>query len=264
MKELISNIFNTANERLKNPFIGTFILSFIVFNWKPILVVIFSSYSIVERIQIVDSKYTSLLFNLLIPLFFSLFYVLALPYMMLWFDKLSKKAVIGRKRNSIEIQREEINMKTQLAKDENKLESVKADFREISGLNQKIEVLTTQLDDRDKIIEELQNELNLIERDFNRSSWDDDISFNKKSDIDKEYDDFKNSKEFKYFREIGEDIQNDMVPYILKSNFIVSEKFIARGIVERIGRKENLTLKFKFTKKGEEFWRMYILELDKY
>lgn len=42
MKDIFLSVFKTSEERLKNPFIGTFILSFIAFNWKAIFVLFVS------------------------------------------------------------------------------------------------------------------------------------------------------------------------------------------------------------------------------
>ncbi len=51
MKEFLQSIFKTTEERVKNPFIGAFMASWVVFNWKPLAFFIFAGKKIEEKIN---------------------------------------------------------------------------------------------------------------------------------------------------------------------------------------------------------------------
>ena len=96
MKEIFDSFIENSKERIKNPFIGAFIISWIAFNWKPILIILFSSKTIEERIEYVETNHIDIFYNLWIPLIFAVIYVSFLPYLMLLFDKISSKGLEGR------------------------------------------------------------------------------------------------------------------------------------------------------------------------
>lgn len=81
MKDLIKTLFTTSSERLKNPFIGTFIFAWIAFNWKPISVLILSDDSIILRLKYIETEYSQISHQIWLPLLFALFYILILPYL---------------------------------------------------------------------------------------------------------------------------------------------------------------------------------------
>ncbi len=46
MKDIIKSFFEASRDRIKNPLIGTFIISWIAINWRPIMILIFSEKTI--------------------------------------------------------------------------------------------------------------------------------------------------------------------------------------------------------------------------
>lgn len=158
MKELLQNIFKTTEERIKNPFIGTFITSWILFNWKPILFAIFSSKIIEEKIKFIDENFIEISHLLWYPLIAAIFYVLILPYISLVFDILLKYSLLKRNDFVISKQKQNIENQKQLAIEEIKLEEAKTDFRERNTHNKLVE----ELQKRNKDLEsEIQNEKEL-------------------------------------------------------------------------------------------------------
>jgi len=101
MKELIKSFFESSRERVKNPFIGTFAISWIFINWKPIFILLFSELKTEKRIQEIELNHTSIKYNLVLPFIISLVYVIVLPYIMWLIDELVKKSIKGRKENVI-------------------------------------------------------------------------------------------------------------------------------------------------------------------
>ena len=88
MKEFLNSLFQSSSERIKNPFIFSFIFSSIFFNWKTILTLLYSSKTIEDRIEYVSSCYVNINISLYYPLLFSLFYIILLPYLMWLFEKI--------------------------------------------------------------------------------------------------------------------------------------------------------------------------------
>lgn len=73
MKDFINSILHTSSERVKNPFISSFTIAWLVINWKPILIIIFSTLTIEERVEFVSTHYLSFKNYFLIPLCVAVF-----------------------------------------------------------------------------------------------------------------------------------------------------------------------------------------------
>jgi hypothetical protein len=155
MKEFLQSIFKTTQERVKNPFIGAFMTSWIVFNWKPILYFIFSSKDIEEKMKFIDENFSKINHLLWLPLSTAIFYVLILPYLSLLFDILLKYSLLKRNDIVISKQKQNIENQKQLAIEEIKLEEAKTDYRERNTHNKLVE----DLQKRNKELEiEIQSE----------------------------------------------------------------------------------------------------------
>ncbi|EJK8623002.1 hypothetical protein R4E38_06945 [Morganella morganii] len=92
MKDFFANLFKctseTMIERVKNPIVGSFVFSWLFFNWKVILILLFSDKSIDDKINTISVliSYESFLF----PLGFSFLYSWLLPIFSLCIDFLLK------------------------------------------------------------------------------------------------------------------------------------------------------------------------------
>ena len=51
MIETLQNLKQTINERIKNPFIGAFFISWVIINWRPIFIILFSHDEIYNKIK---------------------------------------------------------------------------------------------------------------------------------------------------------------------------------------------------------------------
>lgn len=265
MKELLNTFLSSTNERIKNPFLSAFLISFIVFNWKPIFVVLFASQTIQAKISEVEKSYSTNFTNLWLPLLFALFYVIILPYIMLGFDKVSRKAVEERKINVLKQQLFDFKSKKEIAEKESELEDVKASFRDTAELNKKIDILTNQIDERDNIIILLQSELDraLIKHDASlvniNDQKDNSLTDDEEIKLKEEYTLFEKSDLFEHFKSLGAEVRlKGSVPR--KMNDIIIEKFIYSGIIEEIRNEENLSVIYKFTKKGMFYWQLFVLK----
>jgi hypothetical protein len=267
MRELLNTFLDTTKERIKNPFIGAFIFSFIAFNWKPVFIIIFASKSIQEKIELIETDYTGLLHNLWLPIIFAVFYVLILPYIMWFFDNISSKAVEGRKENIVDQQLFDLQSKQRLAEQESKLEDIRASYRETADLNQKIDILTNQVTERENTIEILQTELLTVQEDQKRlqnflvKQNDSSLSESQKNEFTKKFETFKNSDLYEFFEDVGSSIsRSQSVPNNLDN--LIIEKFRHTDIIKEVRDEENQRTYYEFTKKGEYFWKEYILSLN--
>lgn len=263
MKDLIASFIETSKERLKNPFVGAFILSFIAINWRPFWIVLFSDVNVEDRIIYVQDFYMTAEYGLVYPLVVALFYVIALPYITWGLELLVNKSVVERKKMSIGRQVQDIIGKQQLAIEEAKLEDAKASFRDKADLNKRIEQLQKQLDKRDELINSLNNELSSLREDYEVMSLS--VPSNSEENTSyviqkyqNEYEAFKKSDMYDFFRETGVSIRNEnKFPHGL--NEIIREKFLVHDIVKEMRDEENQRTYYTFTDKGTFFWREYVL-----
>lgn len=279
MKEFLQSIFKTTEERIKNPFIGAFMTSWVLFNWKPILFVIFSSKNIEEKIKFIDENFVVINHLLWYPLIAAIFYVLILPYISLLFDILLKYSLLKRNDIVISKQKQNIENQKQLAIEEIKLEEAKTDFRERNSHNKLVEDLQKINKDLEseiqnekelnrRMVEELKSELNDRERMIN----DELRQFEKRySDSRKEISElnsklFKKDEEIQLLkmtlsdREIGDNEMQGRNIIKFENGLRVIERFDGNKILyynletnERYTEKEIRMLMDKYTYSRERF-----------
>jgi hypothetical protein len=150
MKELIQTIFATSKERVSNPLIGTFIFSWIAFNWKPIIYILFSNEIIEDKIGFIEKNFTQINNLILFPLFTAFIYVAIIPYINLLIEMLLKYS--RTKRNNILIlqQKQLIENKKELAIEEIKLEEAQTEFRERKNTNSLLNDLNKSIKDKEE------------------------------------------------------------------------------------------------------------------
>lgn len=97
--EVLENIYDSFKNRLKNPFIGTLTISWLVINWKPVYFILFSEKNIEYKIDYVSMCFTNYWMILFWPFASTTFYMLAVPYINLYFEKAVKYS--NSERNEI-------------------------------------------------------------------------------------------------------------------------------------------------------------------
>lgn len=85
MIDYFKSLLEASRERLKNPILGTYTISFTLFNWRPLLFLIFSNASIEDKIVVINSEYCCWS-ALLWPLVIASIITFAVPYIMLGVD----------------------------------------------------------------------------------------------------------------------------------------------------------------------------------
>ena len=266
MKEFIANLFKASNERLKNPLIFSFLLSWLAFNWRPIFTLLLSDKIIEDRISYISENFNEIHLNLFYPLIFSIGYVLLLPYFTWLIEVLVQYAKNGRKRNLISEQLSDLRDKQKIAREEYKYEQEKAGNAEISQLNSNIQELTKINTEKDKIIQRLKIDLTESKKEQKKLEQyislesPENTEFNEvmKTKLDKEYEEFLSTEVSTYFEEIGSEIsQFKSIPSNVDK--IVIEKLIYSGLVKKIDDEENQRVYYVLTNKGKYFWKNYVL-----
>lgn len=225
IKELFQSIFDSSNERIKNPFIGSYITAFILYNWRPIFLLIFSNATIEDKIVVINHEYCCKE-AILWPLAIAFFYILILPYLNLIFDSIlsysNSKKNLRIKASVIS----KLEQKKAEAKYEREIAEERAGTSEITELKNKIEQLSIenkQLSEQNndnferynksneiskqnekelkEKIENLQKDYNILESEFDKLSNDEfSIAFvlteltNAQKDYFIKYGDYKTNK----------------------------------------------------------------------
>lgn len=98
IKEILPSIRNNFKERLGNPIIGTFAMSWVFCNWRTIVILLFSDKSIEKKIETITSNYSEINLILLYPLYFTIFYVFLMPWILYGVQILQEKSNHPRRR----------------------------------------------------------------------------------------------------------------------------------------------------------------------
>ncbi len=145
IKEFFLSFIESSKDRLKNPMIGAFIMAWSAINWRLLAILLFSNKTIEKKIDFIEKNYFDMVTNLWIPLGFSVFYVLILPYLMALFDWLSQKGIAARKEISKTHRLTDIQNRQEIAAEEWQLEKIREGSPDIQAMKDKIEQLEAQL-----------------------------------------------------------------------------------------------------------------------
>ncbi|AVF46938.1 hypothetical protein CMT89_09975 [Elizabethkingia anophelis] len=268
MKEIFLSVFKSSEERLKNPFIGTFILSFLILNWKPLAILFFSTLVIEQKINYIMKNYNSIWNIFIYPCIISIFYIGILPYLMLLFDKGTFWALKNRNKNLYNIKKIDIEGKTEIAQAEIELENLKSNYKEKADLNRKILELNSEIEINNGKIENLVTENNHLRRNIN----DYETSLNEKdwkiqelrsivtetdNKLSDYYSDFINTPEsiiYEFVNSIhiiNRYLDNNIELNTQRKSLI--ERFLSLGLIEYINDKNNGQRKFSISDKGLYF-----------
>lgn len=169
--DFLKDLSDTTKERLKTPLSGAFLWSFIIFNWRPILFLIFSEESIENKIIVINYEYCSPS-ALGWPILLAFFYTLIIPRLMLLIDKNLSKTNDERITKRYDGIEHKTLQKKKVAKAEYELKNIESGSQSIDELLTQIEGLKDsnrnlqesikQINESHKVtVDELQNSLKL-------------------------------------------------------------------------------------------------------
>lgn len=173
LTEFLETLFTTANQRIKSPFFGSFIFSWIIINWKPIFYFLFSDDKISIKIKNIEESYEFIQNSILYPLLLSFIYVVIFPYINQFIHWLTIKAENSKRDEQHKLKINQTDKLIILAGKEKTLEDKKSGNRDISQLNEKIDFLTKDnnslkeiLQNKDKLISKNHKELNALKENY--------------------------------------------------------------------------------------------------
>jgi cell division protein FtsB len=142
MTELAREIFQAVGDRFKNRVFGPYIISFLFWNWKPILMVLASKNTIESTIYNIENQELLNWCNVLVvPFGISIFYSIGAPYLNNFLDYLTNYSVEKKIISKFEIKGKEIDQETLIASKIRNLQNAKAGNLEVADLNSKNEAL---------------------------------------------------------------------------------------------------------------------------
>ena len=125
LKDFLPSIKKSFDDRMTNPIVGAFTLSWCMANWKIFLILFFSDKAIEDKISVIEKSYTSLSTILYYPMFFTALYLVAFPWLLLFVQNVQEAAISRRKSKKIKEDVAYLKEKISLAEAESKFDEVK-------------------------------------------------------------------------------------------------------------------------------------------
>ncbi len=139
--DLIKDLIDTSKERLKTPISGAFIWSFLIYNWRPVTVLLFSKISVEDRIYIIDQEYCNV-WVIVAPIFIALIYTIGVPFIMMIIDRTLVYVKKERLKKIYTTKGDEVDFKITLASKILDLKNAESGNKEKQDLLDKITELT--------------------------------------------------------------------------------------------------------------------------
>jgi len=146
VKEFFQSIYDSYTDRIKNPFIGSFMISFIIFNWRAFAILLYSDWPMHKRIEWIESNYCDVK-NLIYPIGISFIYILVLPYFNLFIEFVLKYYTEKKQKKTDDLETARLLKRKENAKILRQIADEKAGTSEIINLQSKIESLQKENND---------------------------------------------------------------------------------------------------------------------
>lgn len=163
--EFLQSLFKTSEDRVKHPFIGAFMTSWVIFNWKAIFYMVLSDIEISAKIEYVSQNFSDNEFLLYWPFGATLVYVFALPHFDLFIDWVMAYSSEKKTKNLLKKQKLRFEYEIETEKSKIDLEESKTQHRERRSHNEMVEnlqslnaKLSTLLDDAKQKLIQAENE----------------------------------------------------------------------------------------------------------
>lgn len=163
-----AGLLELIKERIRTPFLWLLLISWLAFNWRPILFVFDVSQPLDDRLEIIENRYTSLGHNVLYPLGSSLLVYIALPYFLLaveWVtsDGRRRRKSLGNKEFIRDIKNEEaiVNAKYDLLLANERYKNLAKNLEQVEDLTNRLDQQTLDNEYLRKKFEEARSGLEL-------------------------------------------------------------------------------------------------------
>lgn len=159
IKDIFSSFRQSSIERIKNPFIGAFVFSWLGFNWQVLAIIIFSKKDIIERVDYIKVHYDVGHF-ILAPSLTTIAICIILPWANKIFTKLQSKPISDTTSILMQAKIDIAEKQLQIADFEAKKKL--AEKREERNIEEDIESKNIKLDNAIKEKNDALEEINLI------------------------------------------------------------------------------------------------------
>jgi len=166
LADLIKDFIDTTKERLKTPISGAFLWSFIIYNWRPILLLFFSNASIENKIIVINHEYCNF-WAIFLPVVIATFYTLLIPKIMLLIESDLAPTQDDRVTKRYEAEKHVVKQKTNVAREEFLLKNAESGNKEIQELLDQIESLKQQNDGLNESIKQINDSNNATINELN-------------------------------------------------------------------------------------------------
>lgn len=171
--KVIDTMIDPIQSRLKNPFFGSFFISAIIYNWKPILYLIFSNSDIISKINYVSENFYGSIFQnilnyVLIPLIIGSIYCFG-NYWVNELLELSNNKPISFSENRKHLRLlKKYQDRVEYAKEIRKFEDERSGYLNTQDLNNKIADLTKKNEENNNLIVDYQEK----EKEYDKKIYD--------------------------------------------------------------------------------------------
>lgn len=162
---MISDIKDTILERIKNPFLGSLIVFWLVINWKSVFYLLFSDLSLETRFYNIEHHYYSFFKSYILPPFLAFIYTGYKDLLFDFIEKESRESEKIRRKNNNAVSLDKYNEAAEIATARARVKHISEEYKTRNELTRKIDELNTRLNseqDKSKILKE-KNDKKIIE-----------------------------------------------------------------------------------------------------
>ncbi len=175
MKDIFEALFKSSRERIRNPLLFSFIISWLIYNWKSILILVFSDLSIEKKIETIKPKDGFAEPGFFWPLLVALLFVIVLPYILHLTDLATNDSFERRKKQTSERRVSVLKHSIEEVKAEVELEKLRMEYKDVTALNERLKTLEEENDklekeviEAKKISKEEENQRRILEEELKR------------------------------------------------------------------------------------------------
>ena len=145
ISDLLKEIIDSSKERVKTPISGAYVLSFALWNWRPITLLLFEKATITQKIIVINSEYCNKM-AIIGPFLLGVFFTVGVPYIMTVIDFLLAPAKKKRLKTIYQSKTNELSEQIELVVKELELQDKKNRSKTTEDFEQQINGLQNRLD----------------------------------------------------------------------------------------------------------------------
>ncbi|WP_348811835.1 hypothetical protein [Flavobacterium maritimum] len=163
LSELLKEIYDSSKDRIKTPITGAYTIAFILWNWRPILVLLFEDAKISDKIIVINNEYCNL-GAILGPFLIALIITIGVPFLMTLIDWSISSPKKTRLKYVYKTKISDSEYQIDLAKQELILQDIRSGNKEKQDFIDKIKQLENQIIDLNEsnktVVDSYKNQLN--------------------------------------------------------------------------------------------------------